>query len=209
MHRALLVPLALVLACDSGGGSEVVDTRIVVFGNDMGPLSQIVTLSRANSAVSNAQVTVNGTTLTETVAGRYSGQLPAFLAVGDTIRIAVISGIDTIIGVATVPTVPSLVVPGNGTAIHIPTPLDFSWFDSTDPDEFRAAIQYSGVSETAGFPGNARAGIVVTSRIPVTATNLSAYLYAYNDGTFTGPAHPNSKMHVRQSGGVVGLVVGP
>lgn len=72
-----------------------------------------------------------------------------------------------------------------------------------------AGIQYSGGGEFGGQPGEARSGVVVTSRLPNTASNLTALLYAYNDGVFTGLVNPNSKMHVRQSGGTVGLVVGP
>ena len=107
------------------------------------------------------------------------------------------------------PALPSLTIPGNRAVIHIPTPLEFSWIDTSDPDAFRAGITYDGVAEVATYTGATRSGIVVTSRIPPTTTSLSAFLYAYSEGTFTGPAHPDSRMHVRQSGGTVTLVIGP
>ena len=203
-----MVLLATVAACAADTASTSPDLRILVVGNDMGPRLQNVSLSRGNSAVSNALVTVNGVTLTETASGHYSGSLPTFLAVGDTVRIEVIAGADSVTGIALVPMVPSLTTPGNGAVIHIPTPLDFSWIDAANPDAFRAAIVFDGTTEAAGYTGATRAGIVVTSRIPPTAANVSAYLYAYNDGVFTGAVHPDSRMHVRQSGGTVSLAIG-
>ena len=208
MRRAPIFLIAMAAACTADTASASPDLRILVIGNDMGPRLQNISLSRGNSAVTSALVTVNGVTLTETASGHYSGSLPTFLAVGDTIRIAVIAGADSVTGIALIPTVPSLTTPGNGAVIHIPTPLDFVWIDTSNPDAFRAAIVFNGTTEAAGYTGAARSGIVVTSRIPPTAANVSAYLYAYSDGTFSGPAHPDSRMHVRQSGGTVSLVIG-
>lgn len=209
MQRALILLIPIVAACTTDNGSTPPDTRILVVGNDMGPRVQNITLSRGTSAVTNALVTVNGIALTETASGHYAGTLPTSLAVGDTIQVDVFAGADSVTGIARVPTVPSLTTPGNRAVIHIPTPLDFTWLDTSDPDAFRAGIQHDGVAEVASYTGAARSGIVVTSRIPPTATSVSAFLYAFAEGTFTGSAHPDSRMHVRQSGGTVTLVIGP
>jgi hypothetical protein len=90
--------------------------------------------------------------------------------------------------------------------IQLGTPLDFTWTDLSSPDEFRIGILYAATAELASYGASARSGTVVTSRIPATTTALSAFLYAYGDGTFTGPAHPDSKMRVRQPGGTVNII---
>jgi hypothetical protein len=207
MRRASLFLVLLFAGCSGDSPVQTSDPRIVVLGNDMGPKLQSVRLIRGNGAVTNARVTVNGTSLTETTPGQYTGQLPGFLLENAAIRIEVIAGADTIIGESVVPVVPRLVAPGNGATIHFPVPLDFSWDDAIDPDAFRGAIVYQNGAEFAEFPGAARAGVVVTSRLPHPAEGITAYLYAYNDGVFSGPAHPASKMRVRQSGGVVSLTL--
>ena len=209
MYRRMLPTILILVGCGNDDAGPSTDRRMLVSGSDMGPLIQNITLARGSSAVSSALVTVNGVVLNETVAGRYSGQLPAYLAVGDTLRLLVVAGADTIAATGRVPAVPTLITPMSGATISIPTPLDFTWIDTSNPDVFRAVIQYNGVLEISSYLGSFRSGVVVTSRIPKTATGLSAYLDAYDDGTFTGPAHPASKMHVRQAGGRVGLVMGP
>jgi hypothetical protein len=172
----------------------------------MGVLFQNINLSRGGFPVTGAEILVNGSVMVETQTGRYSGQLPAPLAVGDTVEIDVRAGSDTIRGTTTVPAVPTLLIPTSGTMIQLGTPLDFSWADASSPDEFRIGILYAGTGEVASYGASARSGTVVTSRIPATTTTMSAFIYAYGDGTFTGPAHADSKMRVRQPGGTVSII---
>lgn len=202
----LLIPIIAGCSTADPGTQPPGDTRILVSGSDMGVLFQNINLSRMGFPVTGAEVTVNGIPMVETQTGHYSGQLPAPLAVGDTVEIDVPAGSDTIRGITTVPAVPTLLTPTGGTMIQLGAPLEFTWADVASPDEFRIGILYAATGEVAAYGASARSGTVVTSRIPTTTTALSAFIYAYGDGTFTGPAHPDSKMRVRQPGGTVNIV---
>lgn len=209
MRMPFLIVIPAVVACASSGESPPVADQILVLGGDMGVLFENINLSKGNVPLTGAAVLVNGTVIPETQSGHYAGQLPAPLSAGASIQIQVVAGIDTVIGTTRVPDVPTLVTPSGGATIQIGTPLAFTWTDATNPDEFVAAIQYSGLAEVSGYGPTFRSGIVVTSRIPSTATNMSAFFAAYGDGTFSGPAQPGSKMHVRQAAVPVRLTFGP
>lgn len=202
----LLIPMVAGCSSPDPGTQPPGDTRILVSGNDMGALLQNINLSRGGFPVTGAEVLVNGNPMIETEPGHYSGQLPAPLAVGDTVQLDVRAGADTIRGTTTVPAVPTLLTPTSGTMIQLGTPLDFTWADVSSPDEFRIGILYAATGEFASYGASARSGSVVTSRIPATTAALSAFIYAYGDGIFTGPAHSSSKMRVRQTGGSVSIV---
>ena len=204
--------LALCVAGCSGpdpGNQEMADSRILVSGGDMGALTQNVDITRGGFPLRGALVLVNGTPLVETQPGDYTGQLPAAVPAGGAILIEVIAGADTVRGSTTVPAVPRLAVPSSGSTVHLGTPLDFAWTDDTDPDEFRVGILYGSTGEFASYGGAVRSGAVVTSRIPSNTTTLTAVISSYGNGTFSGPADPGSKMHVRQAGLAVAIVPTP
>ena len=184
---------------------------ILVFGSDMGPLYQNIDVSRDGTPTSGAQVRVNGTLIPETSTGFYSGQLPATLDPGATITVEVTVGSDVVTGTATIPTAPVVVTPTPGTSVHPGTPTTFTWTDALNPDEFFLSVGYhsggGGSSKSTTVSGTLRSGSVDTTGIPGTATNLSAELFAYANGTFTGPADSTSKMHVRQEAPGVPLVL--
>lgn len=210
MRRFSPLILSLVLGC---AGAQNDDgpapwTGFLIQGSDMSVLSQSLDVTNAQGPVSNALVTVNGTVIPEIQFGHYAGQLPAPLSVGDSVTLIVAKNGYTVVGTTTVPTVPTLVAPVGGTAIQIPVPLDFAWADTNNPDSYRIAIQYNnGLAEFAGYGGSARSGLVVTSRLPSSATNLSASIAAYNDGTFSATAAQGSRMRFRQPGLSVSLVM--
>lgn len=211
MRATLFLLIPLVAGCSSTdpGNQPLADTRILVSGSDMGVLFQNIDLTRGGFPVTGAEVLVNGIPMVETQSGHYAGQLLAPVPVGGTIQVEVRAGTDTVKGTTTVPAVPTLVTPMGGTTIHLGTPLDFTWIDGSNPDEFRIGILYAGTGERASYGPTTRSGTVVTSRIPSNTTTLSAFLYAYGDGTFSGPAHLDSKMHVRQAGATVSIVPAP
>lgn len=203
--------LLLTLGCGPGdpGNQPVIEAGILVSGSDMGVSDQSINLSRAAAPVVGAEVLVNGTSMVETAPGHYSGRLAVALQAGAAIQIVVHAGADTVVGTAIVPTVPTLLTPLGGTTVHLGTPLDFTWIDSSNPDEFRVGVRYSDLEELASYGPEARAGTVVTSRIPSNTTSLAAFIYAYADGTFTGPASSGSRMRVRQLGVTVTIVPVP
>ena len=210
--KVFLILIAILGAnCGPGdpGNQPAVDPRILVSGADMGVSGQEINLSRGPAALSGAEVLVNGTRMAETAPGHYAGQLAVPLAAGAPIEVVIHAGADTVTGTAVVPTVPTLLTPLGGTTVHLGTPLDFTWIDASNPDEFRVGIRYNGLAELAAYGPAVRAGTVVTSRIPSNTTSLAAFIDAYADGTFTGPANPGSRMRVRQSGVTVSIVPVP
>ena len=180
---------------------------IRVSGADMGAFFENIDLSRDGVPLIGAQVKVNGTTIAELGGGSYRGQLPELLAPGAQLTITVTSGSDVVTGVAVIPTVPVLLAPVAGDSVRPGTPLAFSWTDSSNPDEFKLLLEYSGTGQVATVAGSARSGSVGTASVPSTASNLTASLFAYADGTFTGPADPASRMRVRQPAPTVPLVL--
>lgn len=198
----LLGVLACATNCSSpaGPGSD----PIVVQGGDMGVEYQNVVLQRKSGVlVSGAQVTVNGLALTDRGNGFYQGQLASPLGVGATITLEVHIGSESIKGTAKVPAVPVLTSPVSGAGVKPGTPLSFTWTSPTSPDEFMIFVNYhtadGGLDKRTTVGGTARSGSVDTTGIPLTAFELSAEIFAYANGTFTGAADPSSKMHVRQS----------
>jgi hypothetical protein len=149
------------------------NTTILVYGSDMGPLYQNITLESGGSPLSGAQVTVT----------------------------------------ATIPELPVLVTPVDGGSIHLGTPLSFSWTDGSNPDEFLAGIGYhvgaGGSGQSVTVSGSTRSTTVATAAIPAGATSFTAYVFAYANGTFSGPADPTSRLHIRQESHTVSLVITP
>jgi hypothetical protein len=214
--RRLLVILLAVTAGACGKKSDATTTMpsttaLLVYGTDMGPLFENVALSRGGAPVSGAQVSVNGTALSETSTGFYYGKLPATVPVGAGITIEVHAGNQTVTGTAIVPQTPVLTAPTAGSSVHPGTALSFTWTDSADPDEFEAGITYTvgsgGTSQETAVAGSARSASVATAAIPASATNLNGYLFAYANGTFSGDADPGSRMHVRQPANGAALVL--
>ena len=54
--------------------------------------------------------------------------------------------------------------------------------------------------------GGARTTSVATTGLPANATEFQAYVNAFADGTFTGPAHPMSRMNVRVESRHIGRI---
>jgi len=107
--------------------------------------------------------------------------------------------------------IPIITTPVAGAAVHPGTALAFTWTDTLSPDEFEMVLQWvlgvGGTGESVFIAGSARSGSVTTSAVPAGATELRASVYAFGNGTFTGPADPASKMRVRQEGITVPLVL--
>jgi hypothetical protein len=206
--RRLLVLLVIAasFSCGKNPAQPGADP-ILVLGGDMGPFFENLSLSRSGVALTGAQVKVNDTTIPEISAGLYRGQLPTLLSVGAQVKVEVRAGNDVVTGIAKIPVVPIITTPVAGDAVHPGTALAYRWTDTLNPDEFTIWLQYSGTGQTLTATGSARSASVETNAIPATATSLTADVFAYANGTFTGPADPASKMRVRQPAVTVPLVL--
>jgi hypothetical protein len=190
-----------------------VSNDILVSGSDMGTMHQNLYLTRGANALTGAEVKVNGVVIPEsaTTPGFYQGALPSFVPPGGTITLEVRSGSDVVTGVAIVPDVPTLTGPVAGASIPRGSAVPFAWNSAGNPSEFMVGIEYQfengGYGQTALVAGDARSASVSTALVQSAVTNLNAFVFAYANGTFTGPAHASSKMKVRQPSSYVAITL--
>jgi hypothetical protein len=104
-----------------------------------------------------------------------------------------------------------MITPVAGAGVHPGTPTAFTWTEALNPDEFYLSVGYvsggGGSSQSTTVAGTLRSGSVNTTAIPATATSVHADLFAYANGSFTGPADTASKMQVRQEASRVALIL--
>jgi len=208
LHSAML----LLLAAACGGGDAMGPEEqtpesgtLLIMGGSMGPKFENIYVSRNNQAVTGAVVTVNGVTMPEIAAGQYYGSLPDFLAAGASIRLEVRAGNQTVIGTAIVPGQPVLQTPAPNFTAALGTTISYAWSAGTSPSRFLAGFLYrTGDASAAHWndvSGGVREASVTTGGLPADATEFQAFVNAYADGTFTGPAHTMSRMNVRVESG--------
>ena len=216
LHSAML--FLLVAACggsDATGPEEEVPNvgTLLIVGSAMGPRYQNIYVSRNDLPVSGATVTVNGVAIPQVGPGQYYGALPDFLAAGATITLVVQAGNQSVTGTAMVPAEPTLLTPAPDFTAAIGTTISYEWNAPSSPSRFYAGFLYrtgnagSGHWEEVG--GSVRAASVTTSGLPANATEFQAFVNAYADGTFTGPAHPDSRMNVRVESGYRPITLTP
>jgi hypothetical protein len=216
LHSAMLILLAAACGSSEGTGPEEPAPNagtLLVTGGAMGPRFQNVYVSRDNLPVSGATVTVNGVSLPEVGAGQYYGALPSLLDAGATIRLEVRAGNQTVTGTAIVPGQPILQTPTPNFTAAIGATISYEWSSAGSPSRFYAGFLYrtgnAGASRWDEVWGSVRAASVKTTGLPANATEFQAYVNAYADGTFTGPAHPDSRMNVRVESGYRPITLTP
>ena len=216
LHSAMLLLLAV--ACGGGEGTGPENetpnaNSLLVMGGSMGPRYQNVYVSRNNLPVSGATVTVNGVTMPEVGPGQYYGALPAFLDAGALIRLEVHAGNQVVIGTATVPSEPVLQTPAPNFSASIGSSISYTWTSSSSPSRFFAGFLYrtgdAGSAHWEEVTGGVRISMVTTTGLPGNATEFQAFVNAFADGTFTGPAHPDSRMNVRVESGYRPITLTP
>lgn len=213
--------LALLACGDSGPAANDDDdddpddpvVPILVTGNDMGTEFQHVVLEADGAPVRGAVVTVNGQALPETVPGRYVGQLDRALEAGETLTLRIESEGRVVQGTALIVEAPTIVSPVQGQYLDRGNPMGFEWTAPDDPDRFQLSVSWvaggGGAATVAEVDGAVRSGSVPTTDVPESATEARARVYAYLEGTFTGPVDPDSDMNVRIEGRTVDLSLVP
>lgn len=196
---------------DDDDDDPVSTLPIRVQGTSMGPLHQNVQLFEEDVPLTGATVTVNGVALSESESGYYQGQLPQLLAAGAEVRLRVESQGRVVEGVGAIPDIPELTTPASGDFLDRSSDVDFAWASPGNPDLFQIGLSWTtGTSSSGTFvdaSGSAREGAVPTNDMPEEVDAVYAGIAAYNRGTFTGPADPESDMNVRSLGSSVEFVL--
>jgi hypothetical protein len=195
----LLFLLALIASCDNDttGPLEQV-TPLLIAGGDMGAQLQDLTITREGVAITDGTVTVNGVAIPHAGSGRYVGQLPDAVPAGSPINLQVSAGGATVQGTVNVPEAPVLTAPATGAAFAAADYITVSWTSATDPDRFivYGAWVVDDVGFRKSFPAAATAREIKIAAFEFPGADITISVVAYNDGSFTGQAHPDSRMSV-------------
>lgn len=199
----LLFLLALVASCDNETTSPLREvTPLLVVDGDMGALFQSLTITREGVPVTDGTVTVNGVAIPHSGAGLYQGQLPTAVPAGWPLDLKVSAGGATVLGAVNVPEGPVLTAPATGAVFDTHDTITFSWTSATNPDRFVVSMGLKTPNGSLFYPAFPAAGTARELKIPlappVSAGPGTTYsVFAYNDGSFTGQVHPDSRMSVR------------
>jgi len=147
--------------------------------------------------VSEAVVTVNGVAIPN-VGGRlypgyYSGELPAAVPPGASLDLRVSARGLVVEATNTVPAMPVLSAPYTGTIFAPTDSITVRWTSATNPDRFAVYVNSNKPDWHRDLPGAARELTIPASVLPA-GVDLMIGVVAYNDGSFSGPAHPDSRM---------------
>jgi hypothetical protein len=171
---------------------------VVVTGTDMGNQFQHIHISQGGTTVDGATVTVNAEAALQSGAGtNYDVTLAAPVAPGGLLDLDISFGTVVIEGTGAVPEPPVITAPLEGANIPVANAIDVTWTSPTDPDRFYIDATESTLA--VDLPGTARAYTIPAGTLPVGGP-YQIRVYAYNDGTFTGPVDATSKMSIRGEG---------
>ncbi len=208
--------LLLLAACggDSTGSTPPpAPGPILIRGGDMGDLYENFSITRDGEPLTDATVSVNGTTIPTSATGHYNYQLPAALQAGEELVLRVEAGGDVVEGRATIITAPVFTAPTQNASVTAGQPIAVAWTATDDPDWYRVALGFvangSGGDVRDSLGVAARQATIATSGIPAGSTEWHLDLYGYLRGHFTGPADPDSDMRVRIAAGRINLQVAP
>lgn len=163
----------------------------------------------AGRVINDAVVTVNGVTFPPMpVTGAspphniYQGTFEFPAPVGSTFHLTASAGGLTVEANGEVPEAPVLTAPAPGTVFSPADSVTFTWTSATDPDRFEVWTAGFGGFCCGVFPAPASAREL---KIAVSGVGDSFSLVAINEGSFTGPADPGSRMSIvnRSPGGTI------
>jgi len=132
----------------------------------------------------------------------YGGDLGFTIPEGDTLTLSVSIGGTMIVGKDTVPEAPTITGPSDGSEFAALDPVLVTWTSSTDPDVFLVDTFCPDGCDQSKWevPGDQRSFEIQAGELPVNV-GIIIRVYAYNDGSFTGPADPASNMNIRAERG--------
>ncbi|MEZ4416570.1 MAG: hypothetical protein R3E10_12555 [Gemmatimonadota bacterium] len=174
-----------------------------VVGSDMSPVFQNIYVTGDSGVVSTATVTLNGVSvpLKDAARGYYQGQLPAAIADGDSVRLTVTIGSQTVLGRGVAPARTEITAPADGLVFDAGQPLTVTWTAATNPDRFLVYGGYScgtgcGTSKRFDAAGTARSFTIPGGSFPA-GTEIELRVQSYLDGVFSGATKSDSNMNFR------------
>ncbi|HZD54013.1 MAG TPA: hypothetical protein VE175_13270 [Woeseiaceae bacterium] len=194
-------------------GSVVPDSRMNIRGEgpsnavitrDVGPLQiqggmstrfqSVTVLDGAGQTTTDATVTVNGVAIPQTSAGFFQGELPEAVPAGSPLELVVSAGGVTVEAAGNVPEVPVLTAPATGTFFAFTDSITVTWNSATNPDRFVVWVSnFFPPASSFVVAGTARQLRIAAGAIG-RGVDVEIFVSAINDGSFTGPASPDSRM---------------
>ena len=170
---------------------------VLVQGTDMSGGNQNVMIHQGGTVVDGATVTVNTEALLQIAPGDiYQGTLTTTVPVGGLLDLDISFGSVVIEGTGAVPEAPVITAPAEGANIPMANAIDVTWTSTANPDRFQIIVQTGAGVQVFDAAGTARAFTIPAGALPVGGP-YPMDVFAYNDGTFTGPVDPTSRMNIR------------
>jgi hypothetical protein len=163
-----------------------------------------------DDGVSGAEVTVNGVSIPNVggsfYPGYYSGQLPTAVPPGSPLHLRVGARGLVVEASSTVPEMAALTVPAPESVFAPGDHVTVRWTSATDPERFAVYVNTNRPVWHQDLPGTARELEIPASELPV-GEEMVIGVVAYNDGSFSGPAHPDSGMGTMTVSAPVAILV--
>ena len=164
--------------------------------------------------VANAVVTVNGVASARFNCGTneygcYDGYLSQATSAGSPLNLEVTAGGLTVEATGSVPEAPVLTAPATGAVASVADSVTVTWTSATDPSGFAVlGISDWGWYDLALAEGNARDLKVAAGHIGLGDQGIG--VRAINQGSFTGPVDPRSRMEISVYGkGFAAITIRP
>ena len=189
------------------GGQEItIGPALLLINGAMSPVGNhvILRLRPGEAVVDGASVRVNGEAAIQSGPGTgYYVDLTTPVAGGGQLDLDITVDTDVVQGLGNVPEAPVITAPANSASFAAADPIEVTWTSTSDPDRFVILVDGAG----PGVAGNLRS--FTFSGGSFTPGTYTIGVVAFQDGVFTGPAHPDSQMRIRNEGTGVQITVTP
>ncbi|MEJ2215869.1 MAG: hypothetical protein P8099_04565 [Gemmatimonadota bacterium] len=140
--------------------------------------------------------------------GYYHGELPAAVPPGSPLDLRVSARGLVVEATDNVPEVPVVTAPAAGAVFAPGGSITVRWTSLTNPDRFAVYVNTNGPVWHRELPGTARELEIAASELPA-GSDLMIGVVAYNDGSFTGPAHSDARMGIMSVGDPRVITINP